>query len=105
MPTAIINAKVDQAEKDSFVATAEALGLSASSALRVFVKKFNEHGGFPFDVRQEPSVWAPPELTFSSFDDPRLIQKLIDSVDKTDEKDFETLEQFEEKLRAKGMLA
>lgn len=103
MPTAIINAKVDQAEKDSFVATAEALGLSASSALRVFVKKFNEHGGFPFDVRQEHSMWAPPELTFSSFDDPRLIQKLIDSVDNTDEKDFITTDELLELLRDKGI--
>lgn len=48
---ASLNTKISQEEKDKFVQTAEALGMSPSSAIKVFVRKFNECGGFPFDVR------------------------------------------------------
>jgi DNA-damage-inducible protein J len=50
--TASLNTKIDPKEKELFVQTAEALGLSPSSAIRVFVRTFNEWGGFPFPVHR-----------------------------------------------------
>lgn len=57
--TATLNARVDVADKERFAATASALGISPSAAVNVFVRKFNEVGGFPFDVRLPPSP-SPP---------------------------------------------
>lgn len=56
LATATLNTKVDEAEKREFVENAEALGMNASTALKVFVRKFNECGGFPFDVRRERRI-------------------------------------------------
>lgn len=55
--TAPLGNRVDVNLKRAFEATAEELGLSATSALTVFMKRFVEDGGFPFDVRRRtPSV-------------------------------------------------
>jgi len=51
--TVSLNTKMDAQEKRLFVETAESLGLSPSGAVRVFVRKFNEYGGFPFAVKRE----------------------------------------------------
>lgn len=53
---ATINTKVNPEDKERFTRTAEALGMNASTALKVFVLKFNECNGFPFDVRRDPRV-------------------------------------------------
>ena len=45
--TATLNARVDVGDKERFAATASALGISPSAAVNVFVRKFNEVGGFP----------------------------------------------------------
>ena len=50
--TAPLGNRVDVNLKRAFEATAEELGLSATSALTVFMKRFVEDGGFPFDVRR-----------------------------------------------------
>lgn len=47
-----INTKLGVEEKEEFVRATAALGLTASSAIKVFVRMFNECGGFPFDVRR-----------------------------------------------------
>ena len=49
--TVTLNTKLTADEKKKFVETAEAIGLFSSSALKVLIRKFNEVGGFPFDVR------------------------------------------------------
>ena len=54
--TVTLNTKLTADEKKKFVETAEALGLSSSSALKVLIRKFNEVGGFPFDVRRAPTI-------------------------------------------------
>lgn len=54
--TVTLNTKLTADEKKKFVETAEALGLSSSSALKVLIRKFNEVGGFPFDVRRSPTI-------------------------------------------------
>lgn len=56
--TATLNARVDVEDKERFAATASALGISPSAAVNVFVRKFNEVGGFPFDVRLSPEPFA-----------------------------------------------
>jgi DNA-damage-inducible protein J len=61
--TATINAKVEPAEKAAFTRTAESLGLSPSSAIKVFARAFIERGGFPFEVRQ-PRFSAETETAF-----------------------------------------
>lgn len=45
--TAPLNVRVDKADKEQFVSTASELGISPSSAINIFVRKFNECGGFP----------------------------------------------------------
>lgn len=54
--TATLNTKVDERDKREFVENAEALGMNASTALKVFVLKFNECKGFPFEVRRNPRI-------------------------------------------------
>lgn len=54
--TATINAKIDPVEKDEFLAATDALGLTPSAAIRVFVRMFNRCKGFPFDVRVQPQI-------------------------------------------------
>ena len=54
--TATLNTKVEPSDKERFSRTAESLGMNASTALKVFVLKFNECGGFPFDVRRDPRI-------------------------------------------------
>ena len=50
--TASLNTKLPADEKAQFVETAEALGMTPSAAIRIFVSKFNECQGFPFSVRR-----------------------------------------------------
>mgnify|MGYP002511225752 CR=1 FL=1 len=63
--TATINAKIEPAEKDEFLAATEALGLTPSAAIRVFVRMFNRCKGFPFDVRAQPQI---------NFDNPTILR-------------------------------
>lgn len=49
--TASLNTKLDFNEKQEFVSNAEALGMSPSAAIKIFVSMFNRCKGFPFDVR------------------------------------------------------
>ncbi len=46
-----LNTKIPKEEKDLFAQTAADLGMTPSSVIKVFVRKFNEYGGFPFEVR------------------------------------------------------
>ncbi|GHU51938.1 antitoxin [Spirochaetia bacterium] len=52
--TAQISVKIDPKYKKIFETTAESLGLNASDAMRVMIKKFIDRGGFPFDVTNDP---------------------------------------------------
>lgn len=54
--TASLNTKIDPQEKREFVKVAESLGMSPSAAVRIFVKRFNDCKGFPFDVRLTPTI-------------------------------------------------
>ena len=54
--TASLNTKIDIQEKRDFQANAEALGMTPSAAIKVFVRMFNQCKGFPFDVRIQPKI-------------------------------------------------
>lgn len=58
MATATLNSRIGVEDKEIFVRTTDALGLTTSAAISVFVKKFNECGGFPFDVRLAPEPFT-----------------------------------------------
>ena len=49
--TVSFNTKLPLAEKERFSEIAEELGMTSASAMRVLIRKFNEYGGFPFEVR------------------------------------------------------
>lgn len=66
--TVTLNTKLTADEKKKFIETAEALGLSSSSALKVLIRKFNEVGGFPFDVRLSPTI----DLSHSNLIRPKI---------------------------------
>lgn len=51
-----LNTKLPLADKEMFVKTAEALGMTPSGAIKIFVRMFNQYGGFPFEVRTVPLV-------------------------------------------------
>lgn len=59
--------RVDANLKRAFDATAEELGLSPTSALTVFMKRFVEEGGFPFAVRKR----VPTEAEYAAEMDAR----------------------------------
>jgi addiction module RelB/DinJ family antitoxin len=61
MQSATLNSRIGVEDKDKFIYTTEALGLTPSCAINVFVKKFNECGGFPFDVRLEAKPFTNEE--------------------------------------------
>ena len=67
--TVTVNTKLTAEEKRTFVDTCEALGLSSSSALKVLIRKFNEVGGFPFEVRRTPTI---------DFDHPNLYRPKVE---------------------------
>jgi DNA-damage-inducible protein J len=59
MPTTVtLNTKVSEEDRDKFAQTAESLGMNSSTALKVFVKKFIDYGGFPFEVAASRSTHA-----------------------------------------------
>lgn len=60
--TASINAKVTPEEKELFNEITSDLGLSPSVAIRMFIKKFNETKGFPYEVRKEPRPMTKEEI-------------------------------------------
>ena len=59
-----LNTKVTPEEKEAFVQIAERLGMNASTAVKVLIRRFIDVGGFPFDVRipSAPFDWDSPNL-------------------------------------------
>ena len=45
-----VSAKITASEKKAFVSACDELGTTPSNAIRMFIKAFNEYGGFPFDT-------------------------------------------------------
>lgn len=51
-----LNTRISLSDKELFVKTTESLGLTPSAAIKIFVRMFNQCGGFPFEVRTVPLV-------------------------------------------------
>lgn len=71
MTTATLSTKISLEDKEAFDDIASSLGMSSSTVLKVFVKKFNATGGFPFEVRRERSLLSLPfgKNAVSDFDE------------------------------------
>ncbi len=50
--SSLMSVKLDPEEKALFTQNAEAIGITPSAAVKIFVRSFNEYGGFPFEVRR-----------------------------------------------------
>lgn len=48
--------RVESSQEQLFRETARRLGTTPADAMRVFVAAFNQHRGFPFDVRLDTDV-------------------------------------------------
>jgi DNA-damage-inducible protein J len=66
---ASLNTKLESEDKRLFVATAKTLGLSPSNVVRVFVRAFNEWGGFPFEVRRSFPMSMDERLSIQLLED------------------------------------
>lgn len=62
-----LNLKIDKGERDRFASIAKSLGMTSSSVLKVFIKAFNDAGGFPFDLR----------VRKVNFEDPRVLKTRV----------------------------
>ena len=50
MNTVALNTRIDSNDKELFTQITNALGTTPAIALKMFVRAFIDHGGFPFDV-------------------------------------------------------
>lgn len=51
-----LNTKISPEEKQNFIETAKAIGMTPSAVIKAFVHKFCEYGGMPFEMRREPKI-------------------------------------------------
>ena len=56
MDTVQLATRVDKTQDQLFRETTRRLGTTPADAMRVFVAAFNQHRGFPFDVRLAADV-------------------------------------------------
>lgn len=72
--TASLNTKISLEEKEEFQRNTEALGLTPSAAIKIFVHMFNEYGGFPFELRR-------PIAQNTTCLSPQAFQSFTDALD------------------------
>lgn len=73
-----LNTKISPSEKEEFVRTAEAIGMSPSAVIKAFVHMFNACGGFPFELRNPQSTESVTYLKPADYD--RFVQALDDPM-------------------------
>ncbi|MCL2802611.1 MAG: type II toxin-antitoxin system RelB/DinJ family antitoxin [Micrococcales bacterium] len=56
MSTVQLATRVEESQDRLFRETTKQLGTTPADAMRMFVAAFNQHRGFPFDVRLDRSV-------------------------------------------------
>ena len=66
--TASLNTKLNREDKRIFVETAQSLGITPSNAVRIFVRAFNEWGGFPFEIRRSFPLSADERQSLQELD-------------------------------------
>lgn len=113
--TVSFNTKLPLAEKERFSEIAEELGMTSASAMRVLIRKFNEYGGFPFEVRtsqaqkQEEAASdghsdIPPHI-YAALMDPDLIKTVKERVENMDKRTYVPAEEVFDRLLAEGVLS
>ena len=60
-----LKVRVDRETRDRFSEVAKSLGMTASTAVNVFMRQFVQRGGFPFDVVR-PEGYVPTEREFAA---------------------------------------
>ena len=96
--TASLNTKMPVEEKRLFTETAEALGMTPSAAIRVFVRKFNEYRGFPFSVRKGVPMSDEERLEILMLD-----KAIDDGTVRTYRSFSEILEEIDEEISKESM--
>jgi len=80
MSTVQLATRIEESQDRLFRETTRRLGTTPADAMRVFVAAFNQHRGFPFDVRLatdiEPFETEDDALGFAS----RMSLRLIDEA-------------------------
>lgn len=91
--TASLNTKITLEEKEAFQRNTEALGLTPSAAIKIFVHMFNEYGGFPFELRRpttQSTTYLSPQA-FKEFSD-ALNEPISDKTRELLNRDYEWAE-------------
>lgn len=56
MATTTMNVRIDDDAKRRAEIISERLGLTVSAAVNIFIRKYNETGGFPFDLASKQAA-------------------------------------------------
>jgi len=79
MSTVQLATRVEKTEDQLFRETTRRLGTTPADAIRVFIAAFNQHRGFPFDVRLgddvEPVVSEDDATDFATRTSLRMLDK------------------------------
>ena len=79
MPSAQIIAKVDKLQKKQFERITRSIGTTPANALKMFIVKFNNTQGFPFDLRMEDQYIEELEDILDAKIADEITQEMIDS--------------------------
>ena len=97
--TVPIDSELSAAERTQFEAIAQNIGLSSATAVRMFVRRFNAEGGFPFPVH------TPVKRAYDALYDEELAQQLRQQVASFDSGQAKDLAQLDVWLKDKGLVA
>lgn len=92
--TTTISVRLDDETKKDVDLLVEKLGMSVSTFFGIYAKQAVREQGIPFKVsaanteREIPDYGAPEHLSFSSLNDPRLVQMVLESIENTREEDY-----------------
>jgi len=79
MPSTQITAKVNKSQKTQFERITKSIGITPANALKMFILKFNNTQGFPFDLRMENQEIEELEDIADANAADEILQEMIDS--------------------------
>jgi len=78
MPSTQITAKVNKSQKTQFERITKSIGTTPANAIKMFIIKFNNMQGFPFDLRmQDPYIEELEDIIDAKIAD-EITQEMID---------------------------
>jgi addiction module RelB/DinJ family antitoxin len=75
MPSAQITAKVSKSQKNQFERITKSIGTTPANAIKMFIVKFNNTQGFPFELRMENEE---AEDAYDAYIADKITQEMID---------------------------